>query len=786
MHADPAMPPGYDEWGGTHTYMRELLDSFKQHKLHCILITRRSMEQLPANENYNSYCQIIRVSNGDNLPMDKQKLRFYHKQNLKTILEIIQKQESLPIAIHSVYWNSGRLALALSNITGIPYVHSVISNALGRISRGAFEPVDERASYEKEIYDHAKTILCVSDDEKNDLIHFYNVDPQKIIVCGQYISPDFLFPSHDVNGFPIMNSNLSEHLQDDIAANYNKSLKSLESNSHFWVFKAFTYLGRIDVNKGIIQIVEAWYLLYKRYHELCPPLWIAGGSLSEIEEIRKQIVSSIPELNKLEEEHHILWWGYLTTSGLSTILLKSLVLIAHSLYEPGGRVVVEAMAEGIPVIATPNGFAKDSIRDWENGFLVSYGDVRMLAHRMEHFVRQPLLSNCLGLTARESAKNVIYNWNFIYEHLKAYGISVSQKKQSIPIVHDYYKKKLINIYPYTLYALSNEYIAKKFFSLCPEKVISIRNIETGVCTSEMKELTSESNSYIVKHVVQRLATSLFFNPFANNTLSRDPQLHFNIEVNLYRRLKSKNLIGVDPIHKILFMKKLSPYTTENPRYLSNCIEYLYKRENIVSEQEKQIYYNMMSYVCNNSNEIQSKVSKLNENLPLFYFECSGMFDNRLSWEISRFLLEYNQHLFSEDVLLQLYEFCTYFAGIPYSISLDKIRDINLDIEMRHLMTDGHSIHMIDHEKTSIGIIEMDIASLLYNYYCNSEYISIFAFWEKVKEILGGLSIDLKETLCAIAYRLFYNIIVDKVLLMHTDFQAINDINIIKELTETTP
>lgn len=28
IHADPAMPPGYSEWGGTHTYMRELLDIF--------------------------------------------------------------------------------------------------------------------------------------------------------------------------------------------------------------------------------------------------------------------------------------------------------------------------------------------------------------------------------------------------------------------------------------------------------------------------------------------------------------------------------------------------------------------------------------------------------------------------------------------------------------------------------------------------------------------------------------------------------------------------------------
>ena len=41
IHADPAMPPGYDEWGGTHTYMRELLDCFESLHINCILVTRK-------------------------------------------------------------------------------------------------------------------------------------------------------------------------------------------------------------------------------------------------------------------------------------------------------------------------------------------------------------------------------------------------------------------------------------------------------------------------------------------------------------------------------------------------------------------------------------------------------------------------------------------------------------------------------------------------------------------------------------------------------------------------
>ena len=58
IHADPAMPPGYSEWGGTHTYMRELLDIFFELHINCVLVTRRTMEELPPIEHYNDYCNI--------------------------------------------------------------------------------------------------------------------------------------------------------------------------------------------------------------------------------------------------------------------------------------------------------------------------------------------------------------------------------------------------------------------------------------------------------------------------------------------------------------------------------------------------------------------------------------------------------------------------------------------------------------------------------------------------------------------------------------------------------
>lgn len=783
MHADPAMPPGYDEWGGTHTYMKELLDMFEEKKIYCIFITRRSMEQLPYKEQYNPYCQIIRLTNGDNLPMSKQNLRFYHEENLQQIIDIIKEKDSLPLIIHSVYWNSGRLALEISQKIGIPYVHSVISNARGRISRGAIEPIEQRVQYEQDIYDHAEKILCVSEDEKQDLIQYYHITPFKIIVCGQYISPAFWAPAHDSNGFPKMNAHLSDENQSEIASQYNNALQRATAGENFWLYKAFTYFGRMDINKGIPQIMEAWYSLYKQYRECCPPLWLAGGSLSEIEDIRKKISSIIPDLCKLEKNCKIFWWGYLTTEGLSTILLKSLVLIAHSLYEPGGRVVIEAMSEGIPVIATPNGFAKDSIHNWENGFLVDYNDVHALSQRMEHFIRQPLLSNSLGLSAKEWAKKSIYNWNFINEHLKAYGIDVEELSDCAVSVRNYYRHKLIDIYPYYATTLSDMYIKKVFSSFCSEKSILIRDIDTGICTSDIKELTTETSIYIVKHVVQRLATSPFYNPLSKEILARDSQLHYNIEVNLYERLHSPIFVGKDSFHRLLFLRKLAPVPPTEVNYLIKCIDYLYFRPNILTSQEKQLFIKHILFDGQRLDDIQKQLLLLQQACPNFYFECSGMFCNQLSWKIAPHLIAYNCNVLSAETQKQLEGLCMYFGSTPYKIDFETVRDINLDIEMRHIMTDGKHIYLIDHEKTSMGIIESDIAALLYNYYCNSNYLNILDFWESLKDVWNKYPFKTDDLLSAIAYRIFYDIIVDRVLEMRTSFQRIQDLNLLKEIME---
>lgn len=132
LHADPSMPPGVGEWGGTHTYMRELLTELYDTDYNVILITRKVYPNEETVEQISPYCRILRLTLGTFENFDKRDLYELHEVTFLQVLDKLNELKFIPDIIHSVYWNSGHLAMRLSNLWNIPYVHSVISNGKGR------------------------------------------------------------------------------------------------------------------------------------------------------------------------------------------------------------------------------------------------------------------------------------------------------------------------------------------------------------------------------------------------------------------------------------------------------------------------------------------------------------------------------------------------------------------------------------------------------------------------------------------------------------------------------
>ncbi len=419
--------------------------------------------------------------------------------------ELMKQEKIQPVFIHSYFWYSGYLAMELSDFYQIPFVHTIIDLAAYKKIAKVSSDYSIQEACEHKIFPKAACIIAITEEEKRIFLENYNVEEKHVIVIGREADQHFLHPDHNTQGIADSLSVATESSKKAEISSKNTYL----SNSNWWNQGAFLYMGRIKELKGIPIIIKAWYQLYQHYKEYTPPLWIAGGTPNAIQDMRELIEKNISELSKLEESLKICWWGYLSPKSLSALFLKTSVLIAHSQYEAGGLVVIEAMSSGIPVIATPVGFAKDCIHNWKNGFLVPYQDVNILSRRMEHFILQPLLSQTLGSYAQKTYYYYIKKWSCFEKHLSVYeyywnGAKEDYGNMEVPTPaislaeKSDFERGILNTYPYQLSDLEKENIIE----LCRETV-SVKNVflnDKLSNHSNIWSISSEKENFILKNV----------------------------------------------------------------------------------------------------------------------------------------------------------------------------------------------------------------------------------------------------------------------------------------------
>src|SRR3989344_1652231 len=120
------------------------------------------------------------------------------------------------------------------------------------------------------------------------------------------------------------------------------------------------FVGRLEKNKGIELLLEAENKL-----KVNPP---AGGG-----KLKVLIVGDGSLLASLKLENNIIFWGYAKDSQeIAELLNKSKILVMPSYNEGGPRVVVEALACGVPVLATPVGIVPDLLKNGLGGEIIDW------------------------------------------------------------------------------------------------------------------------------------------------------------------------------------------------------------------------------------------------------------------------------------------------------------------------------------------------------------------------------------------------------------------------------
>jgi len=155
-------------------------------------------------------------------------------------------------------------------------------------------------------------------------------------------------------------------------------------------------VGRLEEKKGFVHLLRVCGMMAMKGTDFSCTIAGSGPMEYELEE----------ELLRCNASGSILLQGEITQEELLEFLGEAQMLVVPSvLAEDGDRdgipnVLLEAMAMGLPVIATTTGAIREAVTDGENGLLVAPGDPEALVQAIELLLGDKALRQRLGTAGR--------------------------------------------------------------------------------------------------------------------------------------------------------------------------------------------------------------------------------------------------------------------------------------------------------------------------------------------------------------------------------------------------
>lgn len=173
----------------------------------------------------------------------------------------------------------------------------------------------------------------------------------------------------------------------------------------------FLFVGRLEAAKGIYSLLQAFKQIGRDDVEL-----VLVGSTCGTEHLLEPY------------KNYYTYLGTKLSSEMPEVFKSADVYIMPSMWEGFSLTLLEAMASGVPVIASNNSGAEGVITDGEEGFVFNAGDIEQLKNRIIWFADNREQIKKMGQNARKTAEK--YTWEN-YEAKAAIAIAEIVNGESV-------------------------------------------------------------------------------------------------------------------------------------------------------------------------------------------------------------------------------------------------------------------------------------------------------------------------------------------------------------------
>ncbi|MDP8962007.1 MAG: glycosyltransferase [Actinomycetota bacterium] len=371
-HASPLAVLGGVDAGGQNVHVAELARGLGARGVEVVIYTRRDDQAAPKRVPLAPNIIVEHVDAGPARYVSKDALFGYMDDFAEVLCRAWRRRP--PHLVHSHFWMSGYAALKAGWATGVPVVHTF--HALGVVKRRHQGTKDtsppERFGVEESLVRHVDQIIATCSDEVFELRRLAgDVDHVSVVPCGV-----------DLNLF--------------------RALGEAEPRRDGW--HRLVVVTRLVERKGVDDVIRA--LVHVPRAELI----VAGGpprqELRHDPEARR--LRSIAE--ELGVSDRLVLRGRLDRQAVPRLMRSADVVVATPWYEPFGIVAVEAMACGVPIVATAVGGMIDTVVDGVTGLLVPPRDPDALAGALNALLGDGASRQTLG-QAGAGRVEARYGWD---------------------------------------------------------------------------------------------------------------------------------------------------------------------------------------------------------------------------------------------------------------------------------------------------------------------------------------------------------------------------------------